>query len=352
MTRPARPSPLRRAWPALMLLAVPATTPAQLMPPGVIRRDPPAGSPWIDVEEQRYHDWSRLDEAGWRALSLGWPDSAEREFHAAIRASQKVPQLVTSRHLARTYAGLALALHQLGRDRDALPLARWALAVREKAGPKSEVTCSSLGIVAEVELGLGRPAEAEALLRRAVAIAGALEQPNATELLTQLNRLGRILHDQRRYAEAESFLDEAEKVGTRWVGLYDPDTIEAAARLGLARFAQGKDDAALPLLARAASRLAPRANAAPSPLWVPTLLAMADIQGRRDAGAEAEAGYRKALDWLKQAEPAGGPATRDARRRFADWLERAGRPDEAKAFRDPAPPAPAAIATPAPATPR
>lgn len=93
--------------------------------------------------------------------------------------------------------------------------------------------------LARTELGLGRGAKAESLLRLALTDLGTLAE-NAPEKLATRNSLGQVLIQQGRFKEAIETLADVSDARTLVLGADDPDTLRTQCNLGLAYVGSGR----------------------------------------------------------------------------------------------------------------
>ena len=113
-----------------------------------------------------------------------------------------------------------------GRNRDAEPLYKLSLALREKIlGPDHPDVAMSLGDIANVYNDEGRYAEAEPLDQRALAIYKKALGPDHREVGRTLNNLGFLYESAGRYADAEPIFKQALAIREKALG---PDHPEVA----------------------------------------------------------------------------------------------------------------------------
>jgi serine/threonine protein kinase/tetratricopeptide (TPR) repeat protein len=144
-----------------------------------------------------------------------------------IRAKADGPR---SASVAESLVGEALALADLGKPRDAEPLLREAIAIEESLGlaadPRHAANLVNLG---DILWSLGRANEAEPLLRRALAIRERAMGPDDARLAYSLNTLGLVNLQIGRLDEADAILARAEGIVQRELG---PDHAMLSAVLG------------------------------------------------------------------------------------------------------------------------
>lgn len=115
--------------------------------------------------------------------------------------------------LANSLLGLAAVYNNQGRPAEAEPVLRRALAIQGKAlGADHPRIALGLRNLAALELNLRRPAEAETFARRSLAILEAILPAGDPSLARGLEVLAGALSDQGRGAEAEPLLRRAQEI--------------------------------------------------------------------------------------------------------------------------------------------
>lgn len=147
--------------------------------------------------------WKSAHDAGWVAFEAGKVEEAEAALVSAAKELRGFapgdPRIdLTLDHLAWAYL-------TLGKFDQAEPLAKFALAAREKRhGAASHEAAQSVNTLACLHDARREPAEAEPLYRRCLAIeekARGADHPNVAAIL---DNLATVCHAQRKDAEAES----------------------------------------------------------------------------------------------------------------------------------------------------
>jgi tetratricopeptide (TPR) repeat protein len=101
----------------------------------------------------------------------------------------------------------------------AVPLAKRALAIREKAlGPEHPTVALSLNILGHFYFAQGRYKEAEPLHRKALAILEKKVGPNHADIVATLNSLASLNEKAGKRKEAAAFLERAEAMKKRLRG--------------------------------------------------------------------------------------------------------------------------------------
>jgi len=235
--------------------------------------------------------------------------------------------------LARCYFALATIDHRGGRFAEAERSYKQALGIIEKIyGPGSAELTSILGNIADVCLQLGRSAESEPLLRRSLAIIEKTFGAGHVRVAQSLGGLGGFLIATGRTDEALGVFARALAIVEKEVG---PGHFRAAEALwGLARCCRmkGERKAALTHLARAEA-LCEKEGEGDKVLWGLVLAERAWHLSREDGQlAEAEAKYKRALEFLGSELSETSLDYRETAREYAALLRAAGRTDEARAL--------------------
>ena len=113
-------------------------------------------------------------------------------------------------------------LERAGKYAEAIPLAQAMLANQEK-GPPSRDLAGALNNLAQLYGDVGRDADAEPLHKRALAIMEKSVGRDSVEMAPELNNLAALYERQLRYAEAEPLFKRALLVRERALGESHPD---------------------------------------------------------------------------------------------------------------------------------
>jgi tetratricopeptide (TPR) repeat protein len=161
------------------------------------------------LSHDQVSDWRAYIQAGWIGVKRNDLPYAESMFKRAIELA-RIEADTDPRLMARSYADLAWVLHVEGRDAEAEPLAKWALAVREKAFAADTISLGQTSYtLAVIEINLGQLDEAEALLTRWLA---ACEKNLGTTHLTTadaLDDLASVLVRRRKFDRARPLYERA-----------------------------------------------------------------------------------------------------------------------------------------------
>jgi tetratricopeptide (TPR) repeat protein len=113
------------------------------------------------------------------------------------------PALAQGLNEATALTQQVIQLNNQGRFSEAIPLARRALTIREKAlGPDHPDVAISANNLALAYVAQGRYANAEPLYKRSLVIFEKAFSPNHANVATVLNNLAELYRDQSRYAVA------------------------------------------------------------------------------------------------------------------------------------------------------
>jgi tetratricopeptide (TPR) repeat protein len=147
---------------------------------------------------------------------------AETQLRAALAlAAEEKDQAVASN-------GLALLLLHTNRLAEAEPLLRRALAIDEKSyGPEHPDVATDLNNLAGLLQATNRLAEAEPLMRRALAIDEESYGPEHPKVAIRLNNLAQLLKDTNRLAEAEPLMRRALAIDEKSYGPEHPEVATA-----------------------------------------------------------------------------------------------------------------------------
>jgi tetratricopeptide (TPR) repeat protein len=175
-----------------------------------------------------------------------------------VREAQRVLERVLGPdhvNLANCYANLAAILESRGRPAEAEPLHRRALAIRRRElGDTHPATGRSLQLLGVFLLRHQRWDEAEVLTREALALFRAID-PHHFEVGKALHGLGQIAAGRGRPAEAERYLTEATEEFRLSLGEKHPFVWMASSAVARQQEKQGRLDEAEERLREALARL-------------------------------------------------------------------------------------------------
>jgi CHAT domain-containing protein/Tfp pilus assembly protein PilF len=119
-------------------------------------------------------------------------------------------------------SGKVIQLMRAGKYAEALPLAQAMVAQLEK-GPPNRDLAGAINNLAQVYGDLGRDAEAEPLYKRALAIMEKSGGLDSADIAPELNNLAALYQRQLRYAEAEPLFKRALAIREKALGAAHPD---------------------------------------------------------------------------------------------------------------------------------
>jgi CHAT domain-containing protein len=145
--------------------------------------------------------------------------------------------------VAHDLSNLAALLRKTERLAEAEPLMRRALAIEEAAvGPDHPRVAVHLNNLAQVLVASGRAAEAEPLMRRSLAIDETRFGPNHPNVARNLNNLAQLLKDIDRMEESEPMLQRALTILESNYGPNHPSVAELLSNLALLYKDRGRMD--------------------------------------------------------------------------------------------------------------
>ena len=119
-------------------------------------------------------------------------------------------------------SGKIIQLTRAGKYAEALPLAQAMVAQLEK-GPPNRDLAGAINNLAQVYSDMGRDAEAEPLYKRALAIMEKSAGLDSADIAPELNNLAALYERQLRYAEAEPLFKRALAIREKALGANHPD---------------------------------------------------------------------------------------------------------------------------------
>jgi tetratricopeptide (TPR) repeat protein len=152
--------------------------------------------------------WQANHDGGWQAYREGRLAEAERLLRAAETEARSFR--ANDPRLGTTLDHLSWVLCAEGKASEAEPLAKQALAVREKVlGPEHPDLVKSLNTLACLYGAEGKPAEAEPLYERCLALAEKTRGPGDLSVASVLDNLATVEHILGKKSEAEIFYKRA-----------------------------------------------------------------------------------------------------------------------------------------------
>jgi CHAT domain-containing protein len=147
-------------------------------------------------------------------------------------------------------------LHKQGKYEEAVPLAKRALAIREKnLGKNHPSVADSLYNLAELYRNQGKYADAEPLSKRALLIYEKVRGKDHPDVTNSLNNLAVLYSDQGKYAQAEPLYQRALDIDIKALGENHSNVATSLNNLAALYSDQGKYTQAEPLYQRAVAIL-------------------------------------------------------------------------------------------------
>ncbi len=145
-------------------------------------------------------------------------------------------------------------LYQQGKYREAIPLTKKALAIREKAlGPDHPDVATILSNLAELYRAAGNYTEAEPLLQRSLEIKEKNQGPEHPDLAYSFNSLAMLYKARGNYSQAETIYQRALAIWEKSLGRDHPNVAVTLDNIASLYYSQERYAEAEPLLQRALS---------------------------------------------------------------------------------------------------
>ena len=205
------------------------------------------------------------------------------------------------RDLAGALNNLAQLYGDVGRDADAEPMYKRAIAIMEKAvGLDSPAIAPELSNLAALYERQRRYVEAEPLFKRALALSEKSLGPNHPDVGKYLNNLGTLYERQDRHADSEPLFKRALAIYEKAVGPDHPAVATLVNNLGQVYKAEGREADAEPLIRRSLAIREARLGR-DHPDVARSLNNLADLYQRQGRYADAEPLFKRALAIREQA---------------------------------------------------
>jgi tetratricopeptide (TPR) repeat protein len=273
-----------------------------------------------------------VNYVAWAYFVQGAHQKADSLYRISLAIQDRLPEQVMLTRTA-TINELALVRRALGDNEGGLALAREAYDIREEVlGPDDPVVVTALSDLASMHFSMGHLGEAAALFERVVAQRRRLIG-TTLETAQSLNDYGAVLTSQGDYEGASRAHGEALAIRREILGDKHPQVAQSLSQLGWALQTQGRYAEAEPLHREAlAIRQAhfgeTHASVGNSLLMLgEVMMAQDDFEGGLRLGVQAVQVFRELLGREHR-------TTLAAELRHARGLQRAGRPEETRAFLD------------------
>jgi tetratricopeptide (TPR) repeat protein len=234
-----------------------------------------------------------------------------------------------SRDLGGALNNLADLYGSVGRDADAEPLFKRALAVMEKAvGLDSVAIAPELNNLAALYQRQGRYAEAEPLFKRALALCEKSLPPGHPDVGRSLNNLATLYERQDRHADSEPLFRRALAIYEKAAGPDHPAVATLLNNLGQALKSEGREADAEPLIKRSLA-IREKVLGRDHPDVARSLNNLADLYQRQGRYADAEPLFKRALAIREQAAGPDHPDTVASTNNLASLYQAEGRTADA-----------------------
>ena len=230
-----------------------------------------------------------------------------------------------NRDLAGALNNLAQLYGDVGRDADAEPMYKRAIAIMEKAvGLDSAALAPELSNLAALYERQRRYVEAEPLFKRALALSEKSLGPNHPDVGKYLNNLGTLYERQDRHADSEPLFKRALAIYEKAVGPDHPAVATLVNNLGQVYKAEGREADAEPLIRRSLAIREARLGR-DHPDVARSLNNLADLYQRQRRYADAEPLFKRALAIREQAVGPDHPDTIASLNNLASLYQAEGR---------------------------
>ncbi|MGD9683550.1 MAG: tetratricopeptide repeat protein [Candidatus Obscuribacterales bacterium] len=248
---------------------------------------------WLSfpVASAQSSPWSMTHQAGLEARQKGDYRKAEELLRTALDQTRDRP----AADQLQSLNSLSVVLTELGRPAEAEPLLRRVLAIQERLLPADSLeTARTLSNLSECLRQQGKLEEAEKLIRRSLPIVE--KQLGSDDLAASvvLNNLSMILLDQCRYDEAEELMKRSLAIRQTRLGAEDKAVATVLNNLATLNYRQGRYNEAESLFRRALAiwEKTPGKDHPDYALGLSNLAAVLRDQGNLE---QAEKLYRQAL---------------------------------------------------------
>ena len=234
-----------------------------------------------------------------------------------------------NRDLAGALNNLAQLYGDVGRDADAEPLYKRALAIMEKSVGLDSVEMapelSNLGALYERQL---RYAEAEPLFKRALSVRERALGQNHPDVGQSLNNLATAYEREDRHTESEPLFKRALAIYEKAAGPESPAVATLLSNLGQVYKSEGRDADAEPLIKRSLA-IREKVLGRDHPDVARSLNNLADLYQREQRFADAEPLFKRALSIREQAVGSDHPDTVASVNNLASLYQEQGRVSDA-----------------------
>jgi tetratricopeptide (TPR) repeat protein len=255
------------------------------------------------------------------------------KYAEAIPLAEALVARLEKSPASRDYAGalnnLAELYRSVGRDADAEPLYKRAIAIMEKAvGLNSVDIAPELNNLAALYQRQGRHAEAEPLFKRALALSEKSLPPGHPDVGRALNNLATHYEKQDRHADSEPLFRRALAIYEKAAGPDSPAVATLLNNLGQVLKAEGREADAEPMIKRSLV-IREKVLGHDHPDVARSLNNLADLYQRQGRYADAEPLFKRALAIREAAVGADHPDTIASINNLASLYQAEGRTADA-----------------------
>jgi CHAT domain-containing protein/Tfp pilus assembly protein PilF len=255
------------------------------------------------------------------------------KYAEAIPLAEALVARLEKSPASRDYAGalnnLAELYRSVGRDADAEPLYKRAIAIMEKAvGLNSVDIAPELNNLAALYQRQGRHAEAEPLFKRALALSEKSLPPGHPDVGRALNNLATHYEKQDRHADSEPLFRRALAIYEKAAGPDSPAVATLLNNLGQVLKAEGREADAAPMIKRSLV-IREKVLGHDHPDVARSLNNLADLYQRQGRYADAEPLFKRALAIREAAVGADHPDTIASINNLASLYQAEGRTADA-----------------------
>jgi len=226
-------------------------------------------------------------------------------------------------------SGKVIALSEAGKYAEAIALAQTMVAELEKSQSNSRDYAGALNNLAQLYAQTGRDAEAEPIYKRAIAVMEKTNGLDSADIAPELTNLAALYQRQSRYDEAEPLFKRALALWERAHGPSHPDVGKALNNLATLYEREDRHADAEPLLRRALV-IYQKAAGPENPAVATVLNNLGQVEKSEGRYSEAEAPIRQSLAIREKLLGREHPDVARSLNNLADLFEREGRAADAE----------------------
>ena len=236
-------------------------------------------------------------EAGLQAFNKQKYVEAEKLYRQAIAEIDTKPDSLT---MAQALGMLGVILNKEGKDTEAEPVLKRAIAIGEKYKAKPDYMSGLIDHLGFVYGAQGKQVEAEALHLKALAIREKVHGKGSLETRSNLNNLACVYLRNGRYQDADALFERSRALYRKEPGLRNVNLVNVLTNSAYTKTALGQYDEAEKLFKEALDTA--KAGGVEETYDASYIYAnLGDVYRMRDRFSEAEALYRKSLALTEKA---------------------------------------------------